>query len=528
MKWFQKSVVYEIYPRSFKDTNHDGVGDLRGVIQKLDYFKELGIGALWLAPVYTSPMADFGYDVADYCGVDPIFGTIRELDDLINKAHEKEIKVIMDFVPNHTSDKHPWFEASRSSEDDPKRSRYIWKKGKKDGSPNNWLSTFGGSGWEYDDKTQSYYYHSFLKEQPDLNWRNPEVKEAMKNVLRFWLDRGVDGFRVDVVYYIFKDAEFKDNPLNPQFVPGTDNPYMEQIHVYDKGLPETLGIVKEFCHVLEEYKDKCLISEIYAPFEKLKPYYAACDTKIHFPFNMNLIGLNWSAEDYRSLVEEVESNLREDDMPNYILGNHDKSRVVSRVGKPRARLLAMLQMTLRSTPFIYYGEELGMENGDIHEDEIRDNFEKHVPGMGLGRDPMRTPMQWTAEQYSGFSEARPWLPVASGYAECNVVSERGDPASFLNLYKKLIHTRNTSDALLKGKYETVDVDNEEVYAYSRAYEKEKFIVLLNFSDQEQKILLRGRYVLVCSSFMDKAKEGNVDSRRVTLRPNEGQLLRVEV
>jgi alpha-glucosidase len=305
--WWKRGIVYQIYPRSFQDSNGDGIGDLKGIRQRLDYLAWLGVDAIWISPIYTSPMADFGYDVADYCGIDPIFGTIEDFDRLVEDAHARGLKLILDFVPNHTSDRHPWFAESRSSRTDPKRDWYIWRDAAPDGSPpNNWISNFGGPAWEWDEATGQYYHHAFLKEQPDLNWRNPEVRSAMYDALRFWLDRGVDGFRVDVIWHLIKDAAFRDNPPNPAYQPNQAeiNRFL-QVHSADQ--PEVHEVVSEMRRVLEEYPERVLIGEIYLPLERLVAYYGQDLAGAHLPFNFQLIHTAWNAREIAALIDEYEA-----------------------------------------------------------------------------------------------------------------------------------------------------------------------------------------------------------------------------
>lgn len=489
-KWYQESVVYQIYPRSFYDASGDGIGDLQGIIKKLDYLKDLKIGAIWLSPIFKSPMKDFGYDISDFEDIEDIFGSRKDLENLIFAAHQHNIKILLDFVPNHTSDQHPWFLESSSSKNNPKREWYIWQERKtKNKPPNNWLSIFGGSGWEFDPKTESYYFHSFIKEQPDLNWRNPEVKNAMFGVIRYWLEQGVDGFRMDAVNHIYKDRYLRDNPTNHNYEPGKTDPYLSQLNIYTAGLPETRELLKEFCKVLSEYPEKFMVTEIYAPFAEMMQFYRICQDDLHSPFNFNLISMPWNAGEYKKFVDQFEKELLPGDLATYVLGNHDKSRVASRIGPARARVAAMLQLTLRGLPFIYYGEEIGMENVPIPLDRVQDPVEKNVPGFNLGRDPERTPMQWNNSENAGFSQATPWLPVSEKYQTVNVETESSDPQSMFSLYKNLIAYRSRSTTLLDGKYKSIECNNSYVFVYQRYSDNERLLIILNFSEEEQKINL---------------------------------------
>lgn len=487
--WTRRSVVYQIYPRSFKDTNGDGVGDLEGIIEKLDYLNDgtensLGIRAIWISPIYKSPMADFGYDISDYYTIDPVFGDLETFNRLVKEAHKRDIRVIMDFVANHTSIKHPWFKESRSSKHNPKRDWYIWKDPKPDGSaPNNWLSVLGGSTWTLDEKTQQYYMHSFLLEQPDLNWRNEKVKDAMEKIIEFWLHKGVDGFRSDATYHMIKDNQFRDEPPNPKYVPGRDDPYNALLHIYSQNQPETLDTVNGMCQLLGLHKDKYIISEAYLDIPEMSKLYRACNNGLHAPFNFNLISLPWSAKSYRLHIDQFEKALTKNDWPNYVLGNHDRPRVATRIGNKRARLAAMLLLTLRGMPFIYYGDELGMENVTIPPEKQKDL----VKNRFLSRDGERTPMQWDSRQFAGFSDVEPWLPISDSYKEVNIEKQRKDPLSMFNLYRRLIQYRNRNPVLQQGSYRSFDPGDSHIFAFVREYEGVQIFVILNFSRNKEGI-----------------------------------------
>src|SRR6201996_4924642 len=407
--WWQRGVIYQIYPRSFQDANNDGVGDLIGIRQRVDYCAHLGIDAVWLSPIYPSPMADFGYDVSDYTDVHPLFGTLHDFDALLSDLKRRGVKLLLDYVPNHSSDQHAWFKDSRSSRTSAKRDWYLWRDaGPGGGPPNNWLSHFGGGAWQWDAHTSQYYYHSFLKEQPDLNWRNPQVVAAMHDVLRFWLRRGVDGFRIDVLWNLIKDDQWRDNPPNPAYQIG-QNPQHSQIPLYTTDRPEVQAVVAGLRSVTDEFEDRVLIGEIYLPVERLVAYYGVNLKGVQLPFNFQLLQAPWNARGIARLIDEYESKLPPGGWPNWVLGNHDNPRIASRVGVDQTRVAAMLLLTLRGTPTMYYGDELGMSNVAIPPDRIQDPFEKNVPGLGLGRDPCRTPMQWDDSPNAGFSSVEPWL-----------------------------------------------------------------------------------------------------------------------
>lgn len=525
--WPEKTVIYQIYPRSFKDSNNDGIGDIQGIIQKLDYLVDLGIDAIWISPMYKSPMKDFGYDVSDYCEIEPMFGILDDFDELVEKAHKKNLKIIMDFIPSHTSSQHPWFLESKSSTKNPKRDWYIWRDAKDNRTvPNNWLSVFGGSRWQYDNKTKQYYLHTFLIDQPDLNWRNPEVQKAMFDVLHFWLKKGVDGFRVDAFDHMFKDALFRDEPANPTYKEGLDDPFESQLHIRTTQQPELYDMIKKFHEIVSQYGEKFIVTESYVDLPALVKLYHA-GTKNHAPFNFQFISLAWEAKIYKEFIDKFDKHVGEHYLPTYVLGNHDRSRVATRIGQEGAKTAALLQLTLRGVPTIYNGEEIGMVDSVIPTDKVRDPFEKNVPGMGLGRDPERTPMQWNSEKYAGFSETKPWLPIPKSAKEHNVESENKDPKSLLQLYKKLLHLRKTSKALLFGKYKSLALQNDHIFGYIRTYEKETLVILLNFSNEEQTTILPyTKAEILINTSLDKTAGERVDTKNISLRPHEGYLLKL--
>lgn len=500
--WWQDGVVYQIYPRSYQDSNGDGVGDLPGIESRLDHLVELGVDAVWVSPFYPSPMADFGYDVADYTGVDPIFGTLSDFDNLIAAVHAKGLKLILDFVPNHSSDQHPWFLESRSSKDNPKRDWYLWRDGRdsKDGTaggfPNNWMSNFGGPGWEWDETTQQFYYHSFLKQQPDLNWHNPEVRAAIYAAMRFWLERGpqgkgVDGFRMDVLWLLIKDPQFRDNMINPEWRRG-ESSFWSVLPTYTADQPETHVVVAEMRAVLDQYDQRVLIGEIYLPLPELVRYYGVAENGqldgAQMPFNFRLIQTDWNADKIAALIHEYEGVLPQGAWPNWVMGNHDQPRIASRIGAAQARAAAMLLLTLRGTPTIYYGEEIGMVDGRIAPEQVQDPAEKNQPGIGQGRDPERTPMLWDASPNAGFTKGEPWLPVNADFSNCNVSSETADARSMLSLYRKLLEVRRQHPALHAGEIHDVR-SKRGVLAYTRSLpgSSDRFQVLLNLTNEVQTV-----------------------------------------
>ena len=524
--WWQHGVVYQVYPRSFQDSDGDGIGDLEGIRRRLDHLCALGVDALWISPIFPSPMADFGYDISDYRGIDPVFGTLEDFDRLLAEAHARGLKVILDFVPNHTSDQHPWFLESRSSRDNPKRDWYLWRDPAPDGGPpNNWLANFGGSGWEWDETTGQYYYHAFLKEQPDLNWRNPEVQQAMLDALRFWLDRGVDGFRVDVIWLLIKDDQFRDNPPNPAWQPhqaGIDR----LLQVYSADRPEIHAVVAEMRALLDRYPERVLIGEIYLPLERLVAYYGRNLEGAHLPFNFQLIFAAWNAEAISRIVAEYEAALPPGGWPNWVLGNHDQKRIASRVGPEGARLAAMLLLTLRGTPTLYYGDELGLENVPIPPDRVQDPWERNEPGLGLGRDPARTPMPWDGGPGAGFTTAaEPWLPLNPDHATRNLVALSAEPGSILHLYQRLIALRRARRALHAGSYRPFPAP-EGVFAFLRQAPGEApLLVALNFAQEPRHLLLpeeAGGAKLLLSTRRG-VEPGNIGAA-LALAPQEGAVL----
>lgn len=522
--WWKSGLLYQVYPRSFQDSNGDGVGDLRGVIERLPYISELGVDAVWLSPIFPSPMVDFGYDISDYTGIDPLFGTLDDFDALVVAAHDRGLKVILDLVPNHTSDQHAWFVESRSSKSNAKRDWYIWQDPRSEGGPpTNWISEFGGSSWEFDTHTGQYYYHAFLSAQPDLNWRNPDVRKAIHDVMRFWLRRGVDGFRVDVMWHLVKDHLLRDNPPNPDFISGRQ-PYERLLPLYSSDRPEVHAVVAEMRRVMDEFDDRVLIGEIYLPREKLVSYYGRDLAGAHLPFNFALISTPWKARAIAKLIEDYETALPAGAWPNWVLGNHDRRRVLSRVGDGQARVAAMLLLTLRGTPTLYYGDEIGMEQVEIAPDRVRDPFEANVPGFRVGRDGCRTPMQWDSTMHGGFSSTEPWLPLGEKFIRTNVASERGDAGSMLGLYRALIELRRARPELAVGTYKRITV-TEELLVFQREHQGQSSLIALNLGNESafltsETVALGGRILL--STFMDRQAE--VVDGTLDLRGAEGVIL----
>jgi alpha-glucosidase len=508
--WWQDGTIYQIYPRSFQDSNADGVGDLAGILARIDYLATLGIDAVWISPFYPSPMADFGYDVADYCNVDPIFGTLADFDHLIAAIHERGLRLILDFVPNHTSDQHPWFLNSRTSVDSPKRDWYLWRDPAEGAGspesrlPNNWQSNFGGSAWTFDPPSGQFYYHSFLTQQPDLNWRNPNVRAAIYEAMQFWLERGadgkgVDGFRMDVLWLLIKDDQFRDNPINPDWSAGNSS-FGRVLPLYTADRPETHEIVAEMRAIMASYagRDAVLIGEIYLPLRDLVAYYGfdpnAASSGLPFlrgadmPFNFHLIQTPWKADRIASLITEYEGELPAEAWPNWVLGNHDQSRLATRLGEHQARVAAMLLLTLRGTPTLYYGDELGMTDTAIPANQVKDPAELNQPGIGMGRDPERTPMLWDGSPNAGFTTGQPWLPVDPSAATRNVAAQSGleAPRSTLALYRRLLSLRREHPALHSGTIDHIQA-HSGVLSYRRHSGEQHLQVLLNLTDEIQRV-----------------------------------------
>ena len=488
--WWRHGVVYQVYPRSFQDSDGDGIGDLPGIRNRLDYLEWLGVDAVWISPIYPSPMADFGYDVADYCDVDPRFGTLADFDALVADAHKRGLKVILDFVPNHTSDAHPWFIASRRARDSELRDFYLWRDGAPDGGPpNNWRSQFGGPAWTFDAATGQWYYHAFLPQQPDLNWRNPRVRVRMYDVLRFWLARGVDGFRIDVIWHLAKDAEFRDNPANPAWTASAPESHA-LLPIYTTDRPEVMEIVAEMRAVVAEFDrpdaSRILIGEIYLPIERLVTYYGPDDSGVlrgvQLPFNFHLIGAQWQAAALADLIRRYDAALPTGAWPNWVLGNHDQSRIATRVGEAHARLAALLLLTLRGTPTLYYGDELGLPDTDIPPAARRDPAGLREPGKGLGRDPQRSPMPWDAGDGAGFSNGEPWLPLGADHRRRNVDVARSDPRAMLALIRALLALRRAQPALHAGTIEAVRADGDRL-SFQRHHGTTRLLIELNFGDR---------------------------------------------
>jgi alpha-glucosidase len=530
--WWQTGVVYQVYPRSFQDTDGDGVGDLPGITARLDHVVRLGADAIWVSPFYPSPMKDFGYDVSDYTGVDPLFGTLADFDRLLAAAHARGLRLIVDWVPNHTSDRHPWFEESRRSRDDPRREWYVWRDPKPDGSPpNNWLASFGGSAWTWDARTRQYYLHSFLPEQPDLDWRNPTVRHTMLSTLEFWLDRGVDGFRIDCAHAVMKDPALRDNPPAPPHHRAFHKDmgaYGTQLHLHDRSHPDTHGVYRDVRRLLDAHgreRPRVSIGEIHLfELREWVSYYGAELDELHMPFNFTLLGIPWTAAAVRRTVDAMEAALPAGAWPNWVLGNHDEDRIASRVGEAGAPAAMVLLLTLRGTPTIYQGDELGLSNVPIPPERAQDPWGKRV--AGLGRDPARTPMPWDRGPNAGFTApgVEPWLPLGPDATTRNVEAQEEDPASPLALTRRLLAVRRARPALHRGGYRGVDAP-EGVFAFERAHAEDRVLVLLSFEDREAAVPLgeRAGEVLVSTHAGAAPRAGGT----YALRAREGVVIALD-
>jgi alpha-glucosidase len=524
--WWKHAVFYEIYPRSFADSNNDGTGDLNGITAHLDYLKTLGIDAIWITPCFPSPQVDFGYDVSDYRAIDPQYGTLADMDTLIAEGKKRGIKVILDLVVNHTSDQHEWFKQSSSSRDNIYRDFYIWRDGKAPAQPpNNWTSNFGGSSWQWSPRTGQWYYHFFYPEQPDLNWRNPKVQDAMFDVARFWFNKGIYGFRLDAVDTLFENPDLKDNPTTE----GTNafgSPNQE--HIYDKNLlPEVHAELQKLRKVADEFPGRVLIGETWTDTPaQLAAYYGPSNNELQMPMYFNFMTVNkLSPSTFRERVDAIEHN-QSNGWPVYVLSNHDNIRHVNRYGDGKhnreiAKLMSTMLLTLRGSAILYYGEELAMENNDpTRREDVKDIIGQKGWPREKGRDGERTPMQWTAGVNAGFNEgAKTWLPVAQNHNIINAATEAQRPGSVLNWYRKLIALRRTDPALVRGSYKPLDVKNEKVFSFARKTSDRTVVVSLNMSADPQTVSLAneagGKQGKVLASTSTRK---SVDLNKLTLDP----------
>jgi alpha-glucosidase len=525
-EWWKRAVIYQIAPMSFQDSNGDGKGDLQGIIDRMEYLEWLGVDAVWLCPIYTSPMLDFGYDISDFCNVDPLFGNLALFDDLVARLHARGIRVLLDFIPNHTSSQHPWFKESRSARSNPKRDWYVWADGGDDGGPpNNWLSRFGGSAWQWDEQTEQYYYHAFLCEQPDLNWRNPQVRGAIADVMRFWLDRGVDGFRVDASAVLIEDALLRDDPPNPKYDPKTVPPPERLARRFTDDRPEGMQCLEELRAVLDGFPDRLLAGEVQGKLDRIGHFYGNDRRRLHLPLNFALLDGEWNALAVQAAIDGYLNAIPRHAWPDWVIGGHDKKRIAARIGEAQSRIAAMLLLTLPGTPFFFAGDEIGMAGVPITPDQVQDIFEKLVPGYGLNRDPERSPMRWDANRNGGFTAGEPWLPMGEDIAERNVARLQGDEGSLLWLYRRLLKLRKTEAALAHGEYRPVRA-RHDVLMFKRATDRQELLMALNFSPQPRKLEFDGAARLLISTHLDR--EAEAVRSPVILRGDEGVILKLRI
>ncbi len=537
-RWWHGAVVYENHLPSLRDGNGDGIGDLEGLIESLDYLSDvLGVDAVWVGPFYRSPLLDGGYDVVDHCAVEPRFGDLATFDRLVEEAHRRGLRVLVDYIPNHTSHDHPWFIESRSSRDNACHDWYVWRDPAPGGSlPNNWTSEAGGSVWEWDPGRAQYYLHSHLIEQPDLNWRNPHVRAAMLDVLRFWLERGADGFRVDVAHMLMKHPDLPDNPPandvsgNPFDLQHPD--YASQLHIHDRRHPDTGEALAEIRRVLDEFPHTVAIAEIEAmPWDEWAGYYGHGGTGIHLPFPFRIIETSWAAPELARELRDMYLALPDGCWPIIALGNHDRSRLASRLGQSQARVAAMLLLTLRATPCLFYGDELGYEDQPVAIDRQRDYFARAAGGVS--RDPVRTPMAWNDGHNGGFSAASAdctWLPIAADYATRNVEVQLHDPDSLLTLYRDLLILRAQQPALQFGAIELIDTGtpgllDSPVVAYRRTLHESSLTIVLNLTSSEQPAPPGVGGHLVFST--DPDERGTSLAPGAPIQPDRGLILQVD-
>ncbi len=535
MHWSRNAIAYQIYPLSFKDSNGDGKGDLAGILEKIDYLNgaenSLGINAVWLCPFYKSPMHDMGYDISDYTDINTQFGDLETFEKLIHELHARNIKVIIDFVGNHTSFEHPWFVESRSSRENPKRNWYVWRDGDDYGNPpNNWLSIFGGSAWEYDKKTEQYYLHTFLKEQPDLNWHNPDVRKTMMEVIDFWAHKGVDGFRIDAFYNFIEDEFLRDDPINPMYVKDRDEPYKSLTHRHSLVTANKMGLLTEFVkEALKKHEDILIVAEAYISSKDMHTIHDLMDTDRFTIFNFSFIGSPFTATEYKRLVDEYldQGYSNPKFLPNFTFGNHDVSRLVSRIGEAEARLAAFLQFTLPGLIFVYNGDELGMSDGKITPDSIRDKAAQIIFKQTKTRDPERTPMQWDDSVYAGFSSHKPWLPINDNYKTLNIAHSERDTGSILSLYKNLIRIRQSIDALRVGSYVPRNSHSSHVFSFEVHHGDERYLIAANFSNEIKRELIPtdSKNPAVIFSSSNKISTNSLPNA-IELMPLEGYIVKL--
>jgi alpha-glucosidase len=502
--WWQHTSIYQIYPRSFKDSNNDGIGDLQGIISKLDYIQDLGFETIWISPFFASPQQDFGYDISDFLSIAPEYGDMADVEELIEQVHARGMRLLFDLVMNHTSIEHPWFQESRGSRDNSKRDWYIWRSGKGRRPPNNWTAIPGGSGWHYDGSRDQYYFASFLPFQPDLNYHNPQVREAMLNVARFWLDKGIDGYRLDIFHSVYKDAQLRNNPPSIHYIPHNDEAGFFQKWEHTLHQPETFQLARDLRSMAKSYSpEKMLVGEVFGGHEIIKEYLGQHQDGLNLVFLWDLLHVKPKASFFRNIIQRYEEYYPPPYSPLYVFGNHDQKRLISKVGgEPRmAKLLALLQFTLRGIPVTYYGEEIGMAEVQISARQAKDPlgqryrwvppFLANALNLYINRDGCRTPMQWDDNPQAGFCsvEADPWLPIHENYTLVNVAQQQKDKDSILNTYKGLLELRKENKALRDGTLHLLDIapDESSLLIYRREHEGQTVLVAINFSSKSAQI-----------------------------------------
>lgn len=540
--WWQSAVVYQVYPWSFQDSNGDGIGDIPGIISRLDYLNDrtpnsLGIDAIWLSPIYPSPMVDFGYDVADYCNVDPRFGTLADFDRLVTEAGQRGIRIIMDLVLNHTSDQHPWFRNARSSRTSPERDWYYWADGKSFGRrPSNWSARFGGSSWTWDHASHQYYLHSFLPSQPDLNWNHPGLRSKMFETVQFWIDRGVQGFRLDAINWIGKDVRWPDNPRQFGW-----RGYTRQQHLYDRDQPLAHQIMRDLRRAVSGHSDVVLVGEASADTPGgPASFFGTGSDELQMVFDFRLLKSPWRADRFRALMTDGDRAVPPGGWPSIVFSNHDQSRHIDRYGvggdaDHRARAAAVLLFTMRGTPFLYYGEEIGMRNGRVRYRDLRDPYTKRFWPFRVGRDPARTPMQWDGSPQAGFTTGSPWLPISWTAPMVNVQRASGDPSSLFQLYRRLIRLRKSMPALLHGTYVPCECDHHDVVVFLRRVEgqdgsSQQVLIAVNFSGHRTVCsvpTVRNEGTILLSTYDPQKQRISWHMGRLDLRPDEAVIVELK-
>lgn len=525
LEWWRGAVIYQVYPRSFFDSNNDGIGDLPGVTAKMDYIASLGVDAIWLSPFFTSPMKDFGYDVSDYCDVDPIFGTLNDFDQLIESAHKHGLKVMIDQVLNHSSDQHPWFVESRQNHDNDKADWYIWADAKPDGTvPNNWLSVFGGPAWRWDSRRRQYYLHNFLDSQPDLNFHNPDVVDALLNTVEFWLKRGVDGFRLDTANYYYHDTELRDNPPKKDVVEGSigvrlDNPYAYQFHIYDKSRPENIPFLQRLRRLLDQYPNTTTVGEVGCDFSlETMAAYTQGNDKLHMCYSFDLLTHDSSMNHIRETMETIEAGLG-DGWPCWSIGNHDVERVATRWGKnhdtaAKSKIYMAMLLTLRGSVCLYQGEELGLIEAELSFDQLVDPFGIAFWPEFKGRDGCRTPLPWTNEALGGFTEsAQPWLPIAEEQRPLAISEQEWNRHSVLHAYRDFLHVRRNHPELRHGEIEFL-YNDETTLTFLRRFKGKCLYVAINTANQDK--IFPVELSLLALTLPEAIQSGYVDGNTVVL------------